>query len=202
MSDKDAAREIASFKADTTEAIRPHVNALMEACQGIKREAARIAGDPLTKENEQFWTIATNFFTAAHGQLDPADPAVINLVDLSKAIATASHFDDWASAYAACDRLFEQMDGGEELGLSDDFLGVDWHDETQRDVALRKGMQFHRVPRSYQRPLADAVTQLMFATRLWEMADEQQLPQPWATTTTYVVFAIAERLKGTLGRFQ
>jgi hypothetical protein len=71
----------------------------------------------------------------------------------------------------------------------------------QRHTALLKGMQFHRVPRAYQAPVADVVAKLMLAMLDTWNYDGGQLPQPRAMTCTYVVYAIAERVKAAAGGF-
>lgn len=171
--------------------------------------AARSLDDPLTVENEGFWQIASNIIANAHGGGYEAmydGPEMAELVTLAKAITVTSRYSDWASAWAICDRQFDELDGGEELGLSDAWYGVDFDDARQREAALRHGMQFHRVPKGYQLAIAEMVTKFMLAMpRAWH-CDDVQLRQPWAQYCTYVVFAIAERVKAVsgmkgLGRF-
>lgn len=162
--------------------------------------AARDLGDPVDASNEGFWQIASNIIARAHGEgKNPefyAGPEMAELLGLAKAIAVSAYWEDWASAHAICDRLFEDLDGGEEVGLSVEWTHVDdWNDLGQRGLALRFAMQFHRVPRAYQGAVADVITKLMFAMPDSWNYDGGQLPQPWAQVCCYVVFAIAERVK-------
>ncbi len=65
-------------------------------------------------------------------------------------LATSASFGSWG---------VRAIDGGEELGLSGDFLDVaDWYDNAQRQPALQKVMQFHWVPRSNQPAVSALVT--------------------------------------------
>ncbi len=203
MSDKDEASHAREMLDKLREDVKPHLHAMVAGIRQFNTAAAELAGDPITSANERFWGITGNIFQAANAKLDPEGPEIARLVDLSKAITTASQYEDWASASAVCERLFDDLDGGEELGLSDDFRNVDWWDEMQRAAALRKGMGFHRVPRSYQVAVADVIAGLMLAMPdSWVMADTgHQLPQPWAQVCTYVVGAIAERVKAAQGAF-
>lgn len=163
-------------------------------------EMARLAGDPINEQNKMFWHIAWNLITYSYGAgctIPPTGPEFARLVELSKAIIASSRYGDWASADALCDRLFEGLDGGEELGLSDEFYGVDWRDETQRTAALIRGMRFHRVPKSFQPAVADLVSRMMLATDESWIFEGTQLRQPWAQFCAYMVGAIAQRVKAT-----
>jgi hypothetical protein len=62
----------------------------MEGSRQTYLAAAELAGDDVTPANQVFWQIAGNLFIAAHGELNPAGPAIARLTALSKAIATAS----------------------------------------------------------------------------------------------------------------
>lgn len=198
--DDDARARVKQMLEETRAACKPHVEAMVQGAIQTYTAAAQLAGDPITPENKGFWQIAGNIFFAANGKLDPTGPEVARLVDLSKAIATTTHYEDWAGAAGVCERLFDELEGGNELGLSDDFMSVEWHDEMQRSIALRKGMGFHRVPRAFKTAIGEVVARLMLATPdAWVMDDGHQLPQPWAQCCTYVVYAIAERVKATRG---
>ena len=200
MSDEDneAAREWRRLLDETRESVRPHVNAMVQGMQQAYTAAAQLAGDPLTSENERFWQIAGNLFVASNRQLDPTGPEVADLVRLSKALPITSTLDEWGSSYAICNRHFDELDGGEELGLSDDWYGVDWQDPAQRATALQKGMQFYRVPRAYQLAVATVVENIMLATPDMWMYKGDALPQPWAQTCCYVIFALINRLPAVL----
>lgn len=202
MSDQDKQERVRAFLDETRDRMKPHLDAMLDGAVQTYRAAATLAGDPITPENEDFWRIAGNLFVCSNGKLDPTGPEIGAFVSLANAIAQSSHVWDWASTRAICERLFDQLDGGEELGLSDDFMDVtDWNDVGQRGFALRKAMQFHRVPRAYQCAIADVVTQLMLAQpEMWH-CEGAQLPQPWAAVCTYVVYSMAERVKSVgLGR--
>jgi hypothetical protein len=192
MSAQDDAR---AYLDATREQLRPAVQKMMDGARQAYTAAATLAGDPITAENEGFWQITGNLFVMSRCQLRASGPEIAELVTVAKAIADATTPEDWAGAAGICRRLFDAIDGGEELGLSDVF-DIDWHDPAQRETALRAGMQFHRVPRSYQRRLADVVARLMIAASDTWMYEGKPLPQPWAQACAYVVYAVAERVTG------
>ena len=196
----EANTRLGAFLTQTREQLRPHVEALVEACREAYRAAAEMAGDPVTAQNEVFWQISGNLFQESAGTLDPAGPEVAALVALSKAIAASSQYEAWASTAGICRRLFDSSDGGEELGLSDDWCDVDWRDDAKRATALRKGMHFFRVPGAFHSALATVVADLMLATPDEWNYEDRQLPQPWAMCCTYVAYAIAERVKAAQGK--
>jgi hypothetical protein len=163
-------------------------------CVGIAGAYAELAGDPITAANREFWSVAGNIFTAAQHELEPEGEAVAAFIALSQRIARCSDASEWQATKGIGERLFDTLDGGEELGLSDAWYGTDWHNVGQRLAALKHGMQFHRVPRRWQTSIADVVSDLMRATDNAWHHEGHQLPQPWAQCCCYVTYAIALRV--------
>ena len=105
----------------------------------------------------------------------------------------------WSAAMARCEDLFDQLDGGETLGLDDGGIQFYPHNSIQRRDftdpdqvadAMWIAAAFFRVPSLYGPALGAVVADIMRAMD----KDWAELPRAWADCYNYVVACICERV--------
>ena len=129
-----------------------------------------------------YWGTMGSLTKPNDGALDSGAPELRALHQMANSVPRL-HCNQWSEA-----RLFEGLDGGEELGLGP-LLHLDLAQEEDRAVAMREAAVFHKVPAAYSPALGDVVQAIMAHYRY------RASRQRWATTYCYAVACVGERCK-------
>ena len=187
--DSDARREFEKHLADAQAGMK-RLGAL---ANDESRQIAADMGDPQTPDNRMFWATLFNVVTATRYQINSGSAELRTILDLARTV-TPRQRDQWAECKRVTELMFDDMDAGETVGLSDTCLRLKPDDDAaDRAVVVAECASFYRVPPAYAPALGDVVAQIMAHVAARGDGTNWNLPQQWACMYSYVAGAIAAR---------
>jgi hypothetical protein len=165
--------------------IRPLVERVQAAAKENIKQLAADVGEPFCDENALFFGTLGTLAKPNGGYLDSTSSELRAVFDLAN-MASRQQPDCWQAARQVTRRMFEQLDGGEELGLTT-LLRYDFDTPDGRAGGLRHCAKFYRVPPRYAPPVGEVVEAIMVSH------PGRDLPQTWSAIYCYVTATIVAR---------
>jgi hypothetical protein len=151
--------KVTAWLEEAREQMRPHWEALAAHATDAASQLAADMGESYST-NKMYWGTMGNFLTFGGQRLNSGSPALHALHDLARSVPRRSA-DQWSAAMRKCEEMFDNIDGGETLGLGDGGLHYypaddgpprNWDDPVQVPDAMRIAAEFFSVPPLYAPP--------------------------------------------------